>query len=136
MWPLITQGLVRAGAECWLLTPGTGTRPIAEGIAGTAPAPYNYSSSMDQTYLSKLCEDGLQNVTVTRIYKKNVLLMFTDPNPTLQYLDQVVTPPAPPDLTVKWNVQYLVEKEEDACAAATVRGEAYHTAVETETFRS
>ena len=119
----MTQGLVREGAECWLLNPGNGIRPIAEGIAGTAPPPYNPESSLERSYLMTLCEDGLQKVKVTKIYKKNVLLMFTEDNPTLQYLDQVVTPPAPHNTTVKWSVRFLVEKDQEASAAATVRSD-------------
>ena len=45
--------------------------------------------------------------------QQNVELMFTKENPTFQYLDQVVTPPAPSNTTIKWSVRYLVEKVEE-----------------------
>lgn len=61
-----------------------------------------------------LCEDGLQNVKVTRVYKKKVELMFIGEKPGEQYLDDVVTPPAPNDTTVRWSVRYLVMKEKEA----------------------
>ena len=117
------QGLVPIGAECWLLKPCSGTKPVAEGIAGEAPKPANSGGNMDRSYMMTLCEDGLQQVKVTKIYKKNVKLMYTEDNPTLQYLDEVVTPPAPSNTTVKWSVRYLVEKGEDASMAATVHGD-------------
>lgn len=107
------QGPLRNGAECWLLSPEDGPRPVAEGIAGSAPAQQNSESCMDRSYLMSLCENGLQKVKVTAVFKKNVQLMFTDDNPTLQFLDQVVTPPAPSNTTIKWSVRYLVEKVEE-----------------------
>lgn len=114
------QGLLGVGAQCWVLHPSCGTRPVAEGIAGSEPTTHVPDSRADRSFLMTLCEGGLQSVKVTKVYKKHVLLMFTEDNPTLQYLDQAVTPPAPNDTTVKWSVRYLVEKEEDACAAAIV----------------
>lgn len=115
------QGPIGVGQGCWVLHPACGTRPVAEGIAGSAPAAHNPDSNGDRSLLTTLCADGLQSVKVTRVFKKNVLLMFTEDNPTLQFLDQVVTPPAPSDTNVQWSVRYLVEKEADACAAAAVQ---------------
>lgn len=115
------QGPIGQGTDCWVLHPACGRRPVAEGIAGNAPEAHVPAACEDRSYLMSLCEGGLQTVKVTRVYKKNVLLMFTEDNPTLQYLDQVVTPPAPPDTNVKWSVRYLVGKAEDACAAAATQ---------------
>lgn len=86
---------------------------MAEGITESAPVPQNTESCKDRSYLTALCEDGFQKVKVTNVYKKFVELMCTEENPTLQYLDQAMTPPAPSNTTVKWSVRYLVEKVKD-----------------------
>lgn len=81
---------------------------------GSQPPVLNTKAGTEQSFLMSLCEGGLQYVKVTRVYKKNVELMFVDEKSSHQYLDDVVTPPAPTDTTVKWSVRYLVEKEKEA----------------------
>lgn len=115
---LLLQGPIAEGAECWILHPGCGPRPVVEGIVGSAPVGLTSGNNGDRSYLMSLCEGGVQYVKVTSMYKKNVLLMYTDDNPTLQYLDQVVTPPAPSYTTIKWSVRYL-EKKSVVCTEAS-----------------
>ena len=88
-------------------------RPVAEGIAGSTPPTQNWASTIDRSYLSALCDDGQQAVRVTKVYKKNVELMFPALNAQLRYLEDVVTPPATSDTTVKWPIRYLVEKTKE-----------------------
>lgn len=88
-------------------------RPVAEGIAGSIPSTENMESTMDRSYLSALCDDGQQAVKVTKVYKKNVELMFPTENAHLRYLEEAVAPPTPNDTTVKWSIRYLVEKEKE-----------------------
>lgn len=108
------QGPLRAGSECWVLCPRNGIKPVAEGIACSPSQTLKSDSASDQSFLMSLCEGGLQNVKVTRVYKKKVELMFVGENPGHRYLDDVVTPPAPNDTTVRWSVRYLVMKENEA----------------------
>ena len=60
------------------------------------------------------CEGGLQNVKVTRVYKKKMDLMFFEENYGMRYLDDVVTPPAFADTYSKCCVQWLVQKLKEA----------------------
>jgi hypothetical protein len=87
---------------------------VAEGIACSPSPAWNSESGSDRSFLMSLCEGGLQNVKVTRVYKKKVVLMFEGENPGHRYLDDVVTPPAPTNTTVRWSERYLVMKENEA----------------------
>ena len=106
------QELMEEGAECWILYPGNGIRPVAEGIAGRAPTQHDPGRHIDNTYMKTLWEDGLQNVTVTRVYKKKVDLMYVDRTSARRFLDDMLIPPAPPGTMAKWSVRFLVPKEE------------------------
>lgn len=88
-------------------------RPVAEGIAGSTPAPHNTESSTNRSYLSALCDDGQQSVKVTRVYKKNVQLMYPSENAQIRFLEEAVTPPAPSETSVKWSIRYLVDKAKE-----------------------
>lgn len=101
------------GTECYILYPGSGIRPVAEGIAGKAPIQHHPESPIDNTYMKKLFEEGLQNVTVTRVFKRNVPLMYPDGPPSQRFLDDVVSPPARSGTMAKWSVRFLVPKEEE-----------------------
>ena len=101
------------GTECYILYPGNGIRPVAEGIAGRAPSQLDPESPIDDTYMKTLFEDGLQNVTVTRVFKRNVELMYAERTSPQRFLDDVVTPPAKPGTTTKWSVRFLVPKEDE-----------------------
>lgn len=94
--------------------PGSGPKPVAEGIAGMAPHSHDTESGNNRSFLMSLCENGQQYVKVTKVFKKNVALMFMQPDPNIRYLDEVVTPPAPSDTMVKWSVTYLVDKNQEA----------------------
>ena len=96
------------------MCPGNGIKPVASGIACSPCRTHNLDSGSDQSFLMSLYEGGLQNVKVTRVYKKKVELMFVGEKPGIRYLDDVVTPPAPSDTTVRWSVRYLVIKENEA----------------------
>lgn len=85
---------------------------MAEGIAGSAPPTYDTESGDDRSYLMSLCEAGQQYVTVTKVHKKSVGLMFIHGNPSIRYLDEVVAAPVLCDRTVRWSVRYLVVKAE------------------------
>ena len=87
---------------------------MAEGIARSPSPTNNLEGRDDRSFLMSLCEGGLQNVKVTRVYKKKVDLMFVEGNSGIRYLDDVVTPPAPNDTFVKWSVRYLVHKDKEA----------------------
>ena len=106
------QGLMEEGEQCYILYPSNGIRPVAEGIAGRASAQLDLESPIDNIYMKTLCEDGLQDVTVTRVYKKNVPLMYAERTSPWRFLDDVTSPPAPFGTTVKWCVRYLVPREE------------------------
>ena len=109
MW-ILEQGPLRIGAECWVLFPGSGVRPVAEGIAGSTPSTQSSDCGKDRSFLMTLCEAGQQSVTITGVYKKNVELMFLHANSAIRYLEQVVTAPAVGDKTIVWSVRYLVDK--------------------------
>lgn len=111
---LWSQELVRVGAPCWVLHPGNGIRPVAEGIAGTAPPVCNREGGIGRSLLRELCEEGQQMVTVTKLHKKNTELMFPEENNGSRYLDDYVTPPAPSNTSVTWATRYLAEKDEQA----------------------
>ena len=83
---------------------------MAEGIAGSAPPTYDPATGNDRSYLKSLCEAGQQYVTVTRVHKKNVQLMFGHECSWIRNLDEVVTAPDEHDRTVRWSVRYLVDK--------------------------
>jgi hypothetical protein len=104
------QGPIRSGAECWVLYPRAGVRPVAEGIAGSLPGTLEAQGSNDRSFLLSLSEAGDQTVTVTGCYKKNIMLMCEHANTAIRYLEDVVTATAACDKTVKWNVRYVVEK--------------------------
>lgn len=87
---------------------------MAEGIAGSASPSVDNETGNNRSFLMALCEGGLQYVKVTKIFKKNVLLMFPHENSHFRYLDNVVTPPAPSDTVVRWSVRYLYEKKDVA----------------------
>ena len=107
------QELMRCGAQCWVLYPGFRRRPVAEGIAGSAPAAVDNGLNIAQTLLMELCEDGKQLVRVTKVHKKNVQLMYPDLNAKLQHLEDFTTPLAPNNTWVMWSTCYLVEKATD-----------------------
>ena len=109
----LAQDYVRVGARCWVLHPGSGIKPVAEGIAGGAPSRHKAGDGSGLTFLEELCEDGQQMVTVTKIYKKNTELMYIEDDTISKYLDDYVTPPAHPDTIVRWKSRYLAEKEDD-----------------------
>ena len=83
---------------------------MAEGTAGSAPPQHDTDSGTERSYLMSLCEAGQQYVTVTKIHKKNVELMFMHTNPGIRYLEEVLAAPAMCDRTVRWSVRYLVDK--------------------------
>ena len=105
---------VRVGAQCWVLHPSSGTKPVAAGIAGSAPPPRSPEESICTSLLRRLCEDGQQHVKVTKMHKKNTELMFPEGDGCSQFLDDYVTPHAPGSPFVTWNTRYLVEKVDDA----------------------
>lgn len=110
---VLQQRLVEEGTECYILCPGNGIRPVAEGIAGRAPIQLDPESPIDDSYMKMLFEDGTQHVTVTGVYKKNVELMYVDRTSNKRFLDDVLTPPAAPGTTAIWCVRYLVPKEDE-----------------------
>lgn len=83
---------------------------MAEGIAGSAPPTHDPKTGIDRSYLETLCKGGHQFVTVTRVHKKNVELMFKHGNPAISNLDEAVTAPDVCDRTVMWSVRFLVDK--------------------------
>lgn len=87
---------------------------MAEGIAGSLCETQNPESGRERSFLMSLYEGGLQNVKVTKVFKKNVDLMFVAEGSRDRYLDDVVCPPAPHNTTVKWAVRYLARKEKEA----------------------
>lgn len=87
------QESVRVGAECWVLHPAYGTRPVAEGIAGSTPHPKNTDISICRSLLATLCEDGQQTVKVTKLHRKYTELMFPDEDASAFYLDDYLSPP-------------------------------------------
>jgi hypothetical protein len=97
-----------------VLYPGSGTIPVAEGIAGRAPPQPNTETNIAQSLLMELCEDGKQLVEVTKVHKKNVPLMFPAADEELQCLDYYVAQSAPSNTCVIWSTLYLVEKETKA----------------------
>lgn len=99
------------GAECWVLHPGNGTKPVAEGIAGHPHRQHNPEDGICRSLLEELCEDGQQRVKVTKMYKKNSELMFPEHNERSKFLDDYVTPPADSNTTVMWSTRFLSEKE-------------------------
>ena len=101
------QELVRVGAPCWVLHPGNGIRPVAEGIAGDAPPVPIEDRGIGRSLLRALCEEGQQMVTVTKLHKKNTELMFPEENAGSKYLDDYVTPPASSNTSVAWATRYL-----------------------------
>lgn len=102
--------MLQAGTECWVLYPEYGIRPVAEGIAGGAPPTYDPVTGNDCSYMMKLCEEGQQYVTVTRVHKKKVELMFKHVNSKIRNLDEVVAAPDVCDRMVRWSVRFLVDK--------------------------
>ena len=46
------------------------------------------------------------------VRKACILLMYPDGNASSEYLDDVVSPPAPSDTFVAWSTIYLVDKKE------------------------
>lgn len=86
---------------------------MAEGIAGSAPTQHDPESPIDNEYMKRLWEDGLQNVTVTRVFKRKVELMYAVRTSPHRFLDDVLSPPAKPGTMTKWSVRYLVPKEEE-----------------------
>lgn len=83
---------------------------MAEGIAGSAPPTTTTDSGSERTYLMSLCEAGQQYVTVTKIHKKSVDLMFMHANSQIRCLDEVIAASDVCDRTVMWSVRYLVDK--------------------------
>ena len=83
---------------------------MAEGIVGSAPPAVDTDSGTERSYLMSLCEAGQQYVTVTKVHKKSVELMFMHGNPDIRNLDDVLGAAAVCDRTVRWSVRYLVEK--------------------------
>ena len=111
---LWSQELLRVGAACWVLHPSNGIRPVAEGIAGPAPPMSSEEGGIGRSLLRELCEDGQQMVTVTKLHKKNIELLFPEENNGSKYLDDYVTPHASSTTTVTWATRYLAEKEDQA----------------------
>lgn len=110
-----TQDLARVGAQCWVLHPSGGIRPVAEGVAGDAPPPTRAEGGIGRTLMMALCEEGQQTVKVTKVHKKNTELMFPDASAGSKFLDDYVDPPdAPGNTFVTWLSRYLVEKDDDA----------------------
>lgn len=108
------QGLLEEGTECYILYPGNGIRPVAEGIAGRAPSQHDPESLIDDTYMKTLFEDGLQDVTVTRVFKRKVDLMYVDATSKRRFLDDMVAPPAPVGTKALWSVRFLVPKDDQS----------------------
>ena len=96
-----------------MLHPNNALRPVAEGIAGPAPAEPLAEGGACSSLLHTLCEDGKQTVKVTKIIKKNCDLMYPPPKPASRYLDDYEVPPAPDDTYVTWLSQYLERKTDD-----------------------
>ena len=107
------QGPIQLGADCWILYPGCGVRPVAEGIAGSTPPRHDTESGSDPSFLMSLCEAGQQYVTVTEVHKKNVELMFVHGNSAIRNLDDVATASAACDKIIRWSATYLVDKAEE-----------------------
>ncbi len=109
-----TQEYVRFGAHCWILHPTNGLKPVAEGVAGGAPAPHRTEGGIGRSLITALFEEGQQTVKVTKVHKKNTELMFPDKEKKPQFLDDYVNPPdAPGNTFVTWLSRYLVEKDGD-----------------------
>lgn len=104
------QDFVREGAQCWVLHPHNGTKPVAEGIAGGAPSRHSIGDGSGSSFLEDLCNEGQQMVKVTKVYKKNTELMYVENRQCAKFLDEYVTPTAP---MVNWAARYLAEKEDD-----------------------
>lgn len=107
------QDLLREGVRCWVLHPTNGIRPVAEGIAGSAPPSSSSGLSICRSLLMELCEEGQQTVKVTKLYKKKMDLMFPHRMLPSMCLDDYVVPPAPSDTVLTWSSMYLVEKHDD-----------------------
>lgn len=101
------------GAPCWVLHPGHGCRPVAEGIAGNKPPSRSREEGICQSLLMELCEDGQQMVKLTKVHKKNIELMFPDENASSKFLESYVVPPASSNTSITWSTRYLVEKDDD-----------------------
>jgi len=101
---------VRTGAECWILHPRSGRRPIAEGIAGSVPLPKNGGDESGPSELKQLYDEGRQLVKVTAMFKKHIELFFPEESAGSKYLDDYVVPPAPHDTNVVWCRRYLSDK--------------------------
>jgi hypothetical protein len=108
----MAQDIVRVGVVCWVLHPGCGTKPVAEGIAGGAAGTNNTAEGTVRSFLEELCDDGQQRVTLTKMYRKNTDLLIPDNNARSKYLDDYVYPPAPSGTCVTWYSRYLIPKSE------------------------
>ena len=106
-----TQEYVKVGAECWVLHPGAGVKPVGEGIAGNRPPQlHTGDGGIGRSLLMELCESDQQMVKVTKLWKKNTELMFPEENDFSTYLDDYVNPSAEESPFVTWSTRYLVEK--------------------------
>jgi len=112
-WYCGTQEPLRVGVRCWVLHPQNGIRPVAEGIAGSAPVPGRTEGGACRSLLTELSEDGKQTVKVTKIHKTRTDLMFPVEGGPSRYLDDYIVPPAPPDTYVTWLSMWLEVKPDD-----------------------
>jgi hypothetical protein len=106
----VGQGLLRLGTDCWVIYPGSGRKPVAEGIVGSAPPSYDSASGGDRSYLNSLREAGQQYVTVTKVHRKGQVLMYLHTNPLIRQMDEVLAANAVCDRTVRWSARYLIDK--------------------------
>lgn len=81
-------------------------------MAGGPPKADIPEGGAARSFLMRLCEDGQQMVNVTKMYKKNVAVMYPDMDAGLQYLDQYASPDIASNTHVTWKTRYLVEKEQ------------------------
>lgn len=86
---------------------------MAEGIAGITTTRRSPQDASCRSLLAELCEEGKQMLKLTKIHRKNTLLMFPDEDAQAKVLEQFVDPPAHSNTYVMWAARYLVEKGED-----------------------
>lgn len=86
---------------------------MAEGYAGDTPTNKSAAEGISISMLQTLCEEGKQMVKITKIHRENTELMFPDRDARSKFLDDYVSPPAPPNTYVTWSTTYLVEKGDE-----------------------
>jgi hypothetical protein len=60
--------------------------------------------------LNSLREAGQQYVTVTKVHRKDQVLMYLHTNPLIRRMDEALAANAVCDRTVRWSARYLIDK--------------------------